>query len=104
MRISGLSSGLSIIAILAAAFGGILTTIAFHRENAPAFLIYSTLPGTIAALLISGGESGSTPIAEAIAPFAAGLVNMIFYSLVVIGIVKICRIFIPFKGVTHDHR
>jgi len=98
MRLGVLSSRLSIIAILAAALGGVLTTIAFNKENAPVLLIYLTLPGTIAALLISGGEAGSRPIAEAIAPFAAGLVNMIFYSLVVIGIVKICRIFIPFKG------
>jgi hypothetical protein len=98
MRLGGLSSRLSIIAILGAAFGGVLTAIAFRTENAPAFLSYSVLPGTIAFLLVSGGEAGSTPTAEAIAPFAAGLVNMIFYSFAVIGMVKICRKFIPFKG------
>jgi hypothetical protein len=98
MRLSGLSSRLSIIAILAAAFGGVLTAIAFHTENAPAFLDYSVFPGTIAFLLVSGGEAGSRPTAEAIAPFAAGLVNMIYYSFVVIGIVKICRKLIPLKG------
>jgi hypothetical protein len=98
MRISGLSSRLSIIAILAAAFGGVLTAIAFRTENAPEFLNYSVLPGTTAFLLVSGGEAGSTPGAEAIAPFAAGLVNMIFYSCTVIGIVKICRKFISFEG------
>jgi hypothetical protein len=98
MRSSDLSSRLSIIAILAAAFGGLLTAIAFHTENAPAFLYYLVLPGTIASLLVSGGEAGSTPTAKAIAPFAAGLVNMIFYSFIVIGITKICRISIPIKG------
>jgi hypothetical protein len=98
MRLSGLSSRLSIIVILAAAFGGLLTAIAFRTENAPVFLNYSVLPGTIAFLLVSGGHAGSTPTALAMAPFAAGLVNMISYSLVVIGIAKICRKFIPFKG------
>jgi hypothetical protein len=98
MRLGGLSSRLSIIAILGAAFGGVLTAIAFRTENAPAFLSYSVLPGTIAFLLVSGGEAGSTPTAEAIAPFAAGLVNMIFYSCIVIGVAEICRKFIPFKG------
>jgi hypothetical protein len=98
MRISELSSRLSIIAILAAAFGGVLTAIAFRTQNAPEFLNYSVLPGTIAFLLVSGGESGSTPRAEVVAPFAAGLVNMIFYSCAVIGIVKIGRKFISFKG------
>jgi len=98
MRLSGLSSRLSIIAILAAAFGGVLTAIAFRTENAPAFLNYSVLPGTIAFLLVSGGEARSTRIAEAIAPFAAGLVNMIFYSCLVTGMIKICGNFSPFKG------
>ena len=89
--------------ILAAAFGGLLTAIVFHIENAPALLIYSALPGTITALLISGGEAGSNRIAESIAPFAAGLVNMIFYSFVVIAIARICRLFISSKETQHDH-
>jgi hypothetical protein len=98
MRLSGLSSRLLIVAILAGAFGGVLTAIAFRTQNASALLNYSVLPGTFAFLLVSGGEAGSTPIAEAIAPFAAGLVNMIFYSCIVIGVAEICRKFIPFKG------
>jgi hypothetical protein len=92
MRLSGLSSRLSIVAILAGAFGGVLTAIAFRTQNASALLNYSVF------LLVSGGEAGSTPIAEAITPFAAGLVNMIFYSCIVIGVAEICRKFIPFKG------
>jgi hypothetical protein len=104
MRSIGLSSRLLIVAVLAAVFGGVLTAIAFRTENAPAFLNYSVLPSTIAFLLVSGGHAGNTSTALDVAPFAAGLINMIFYSLVVIGIAKICRKFIPFKGNPHDHR
>jgi hypothetical protein len=52
----------------------------------------AVVPGTIASLLISGGEAGSTPFAEAVAPFAAGLVNMVFYPLILLVFVKIYRL------------
>jgi hypothetical protein len=73
---------------LASVVGGVLTLIAFTFDAAKvssslsSVLDVAVVPGTIAYLLISGGEAGSTPFAEAVAPFAAGLVNMFFYPLV----------------------
>jgi hypothetical protein len=82
-----------IACILASLVGGLLTLIAFTLDVAKVSnaLDVAVVPGTIAYLLISGGEAGSTPFAEAVAPFAAGLVNMICYPLILLVFVKIYR-------------
>jgi hypothetical protein len=79
--------------VTASIVGGVLTLIAFTHDlgEASNALDVAIVPGTIAYLLISGGEAGSTPVAEAIAPYAAGIVNMICYPLVLLIILRIYR-------------
>jgi hypothetical protein len=89
--------------VIASIIGGVLTLIAFTLDAGKASnaLDVAIVPGTIVYLLISGGEAGSTPIAEAIAPYAAGLVNMICYPLVLLIIFRIYR---RLTGVMHHRR
>lgn len=79
--------------VIASIVGGILTLIAFTLDAGKASnaLDVAIVPGTIAYLLISGGEAGSTPMAEAIAPYVAGIVNMICYPLVLLMILRVYR-------------
>jgi hypothetical protein len=83
--------------VLASIAGGALTLLAFTFNEAKVsstlsnVLDIAVVPGTIAYLLISGGEAGSAPFAEAVAPFAAGIVNMIFYPIILLGIFRIYR-------------
>jgi hypothetical protein len=78
----------AIVCILASVIGGGATLLAFTVDVAKSSNVFSNLlniavmPGTIAYLLISGGEAGSTRFAETVAPFVGGMVNMLCYSLV----------------------
>jgi hypothetical protein len=81
--------------VLASLVGGILTVIAFTFDAAKASNVLDVAvgPGTIAYLLISGGEAGSTPFAESVAPFVAAVVNMICYPLILLAIIRIyCKL------------
>jgi hypothetical protein len=87
------------VCVLASVAGGLLTAIAFTFDAAKASNTLSSVldvavgPGTIAYLLISGGEAGSTPFAEAVAPFAAAVVNMICYPMILVAIIRIyCKL------------
>jgi small neutral amino acid transporter SnatA (MarC family) len=83
--------------VLTSVVGGILTAIAFTFDASKASNTLSSAvdvavgPGTIAYLLISGGETGSTPFAEAVAPFVAAVANMICYPLILLAIIRIYR-------------
>jgi hypothetical protein len=85
--------------VLASVVGGVLTVITFTFDAAKASNALSSVlditvgPGTIAYLLISGGEAGSTPFAETVAPFAAAVVNMIWYPVILLAIIRIyCKL------------
>jgi hypothetical protein len=79
--------------VIASIVGGVLTLTGFALDAGKASnaLDVAIAPGTIAYLLISGGEAGNTPAAEAIAPYAAGIVNMICYPLVLLVILRVYR-------------
>ena len=79
------------IAILAAVVAGVLNACAFFINSFPEKLDYALIPGTVAFILIGGGEAGSTPSAEAVAPYIGGLVNMLFYGLLTFGITRLWK-------------
>jgi hypothetical protein len=66
--------------ILGTFIGLILTGLAFSNGTAMRCLDYGVLPGTIAFLIISGGEAGSTQLMFHIATASAFLVNAVLYG------------------------
>jgi hypothetical protein len=78
-------------AILASVVGGTLTGLAFSKFHHSGLLDLAVIPGTIVYLIISGGEAGSSPFAEAIAPPIAVIVNMVCYSAVVLAASQVFR-------------
>jgi hypothetical protein len=89
--------------VMAAFVGGVLTLVAFTVDTGRATeaLDLAILPGAIAFLLVSGGEAGSNSVAEAIAPYAAGIVNMICYPILLLIILRIYR---RLTNSTHDEK
>ncbi len=71
-----------------------MAVLAFQIQNPPVFLECLVLPGTVAFLVVSGGHAGAPPWAEAIAPAAAVVANMLTYSLATVGISKIVQLII----------
>jgi len=87
----------SVIGILAAAIGGLLTILIFQIQHPPTLLEYLVLPGTFVFLLLSGGHAGASHLAMIASPIFAVVTNMIVYAFVAVGLARISHLSIK-KG------